>query len=78
MQVSKSSAIDDILSKHEDNDDYHPEGRPGRKPGSAKPAATGKPALRNTQAWRAIEDMRESRKLNRNLKEVYDDGTEEK
>jgi hypothetical protein len=77
MQVSKSSAIDDILSKHEDNDDYHPEGRPGRKPGSAKPAQP-KTALRNTQAWRAIEDMKESQRLNRNLKEVYDDeGAEE-
>ena len=76
MQVSKSSAIDDILSKHEDNDDYHPEGRPGRKPGSAKPAQP-KTAARNTQAWRAIEDMKESQRLNRNLKEVYDDGPEE-
>ncbi|HEX4300902.1 MAG TPA: hypothetical protein VH327_08535 [Gammaproteobacteria bacterium] len=77
MQASKSSAIDDILSKHDDNDDYHPEGRPGRKPGVAK-AAPGKPALRNTQAWRAIEDMKESQRLKRGLKEVYDeDGAEE-
>ena len=77
MQVSQSSAIDDVLSKHEDNDDYHPEGRPGRKPGAAKPAQP-KPTARNTQAWRAIEDMKDSRKLNRNLKEVYDDdGAEE-
>jgi hypothetical protein len=76
MQVSKSSAIDDILSKHDDNDDYHPEGRPGRKPGVAKPAQP-KSTARNTQAWRAIEDMKESRRLNQNLKEVYDDGAEE-
>ena len=76
MQASKSSAIDDILSKHEDNDDYHPEGRPGRKPGMPKPVAA-KQALRNTQAWRAIEDMKESQRLNRNLKEVYDEGSEE-
>ena len=50
---------------------------PDRKPGSAKPAQP-KAALRNTQVWRAIEDMKESRRLNRDLKEVYDDdGAEE-
>jgi hypothetical protein len=76
MSVSKSSAIEDILSKHEDPDHYEPEGRRGRKPGAAKPPAA-KPALRNTQAWRAIEDMRESRRLNRHLKEVYDEGAPE-
>jgi hypothetical protein len=36
------------------------------------------PELCNTQDCRAIEDMKESRRLNRNLKEVYDDdGAEE-
>jgi len=68
---ANSSAIEDILSKSDDNDDYHPEGRPGRKPGGAKPAA--RPATRNTQAWRAIEDMKESRRLDRNLKEIYEE-----
>jgi hypothetical protein len=76
MPVSKSSAIEDILSKHEDPDHYEPEGRRGRKPGVPKPPAA-KPALRNTQAWREIEDMKESRRLNRHLKEVYEDGEEE-
>jgi hypothetical protein len=76
MSVSKSSAIDDILSKHEDPDHYEPEGRRGRKPGVAKPP-TPKQALRNTQAWRAIEDMKESRRLKSNLKEVYDEGVPE-
>ena len=71
MRTSNSSAIDDILSKSDDNDDYEPEGRPGRKPGTAKPAA--RPAARNTQAWRAIEDMKENRRLDRNLKEIYEE-----
>ena len=75
MPVPKSDALDDILSKHEDNDDLPPEGRPGRKPGQPKPAS--RPQARNTQAWRAIEDMKESRRLDRNLKEVYEDGGEE-
>ena len=68
---ANSSAIEDILSKTDDNDDYTPEGRPGRKPGSAKPAP--RPAARNTQAWRAIEDMKENRRLDRNLKEIYEE-----
>ena len=72
MSAANSSAIEDILSKSDDNDDYTPEGRPGRKPGSAKPAQA-KTAARNTQAWRAIEDMKENRRLDRNLKEVYEE-----
>jgi len=71
MSASNSSALEDILSKNDDNDDYQPEGRPGRKPGGAKPAPRA-PA-RNTQAWRAIEDMKENRRLDRNLKEVYEE-----
>jgi len=67
---ANSSAIEAILSKNDDNDDYAPEGRPGRKPGSAKPAS--RPAARNTQAWRAIEDMKENQRLDRNLKEIYE------
>jgi hypothetical protein len=74
--VPKSSALDDILSKHDDNDDLPPEGRPGRKPGSAASKAPPRPAGRNTQAWRAIEDMKANRNLDRNLKEVYE-GEEE-
>ncbi|HSN18647.1 MAG TPA: hypothetical protein VLV87_10635 [Gammaproteobacteria bacterium] len=72
MSAANSSAIDEILSKSEDNDDYTPEGRPGRKPGSAKPPQP-RPSARNNQAWRAIEDMKESRRLDRNLKEVYEE-----
>ena len=72
MSAANSSPIDAILSKSDDNDDYHPEGRPGRKPGSAKPAQP-KVAARNTHAGRAIEDMKENRRLNRNLKEVYEE-----
>ena len=72
MSAANSSAIDEILSKTDDNDDYTPEGRPGRKPGSAKPAQP-KTAPRNNQAWRAIEDMKASRRLDRNLKEIYEE-----
>jgi hypothetical protein len=75
MHTSKSSAIDDILSKTGDEDGYEYEAPAARKP--APKAA--KPAARNTQAWRAIEDMKESQRLKRGLKEVYDeDGVEEK
>jgi len=74
--MPKSTALDDILSKHDDNDDLPPEGRPGRKPGSAASKAPPHPAGRNTQAWRAIEDMKASKRLDRNMKEVYDDGEE--
>lgn len=78
MPVPKPPVLDDILSKHDNDDDLPPEGRPGRKPGSAsnnRPQL--RPAARNTQAWRAIEDMRENRRLDRNLKEVYEEGDEE-
>ena len=70
MQTSKSSAIDEILSKSSDDEgfEYVPS-PPGRKP-AAKPA---KPQARNTQAWRAIEDMREKRRLDGKLKEVYEE-----
>ena len=72
MPASKSSAIDDILAKSDDHDHYEPEGRPGRKPGSAaKPAP--RPAGRNTQAWRAIEDMKDSHRLDQGLKEIYEE-----
>ena len=70
--MSKSNALDEILSSNDDNDHYEPEGRPGRKPGQAKPTAP-KPQARNTQAWRAIEDMKDNRRLDRKLKEVYED-----
>ena len=73
MSTPKSSALDQILSNHDDNNDhYEPEGRPGRKPGQTK-APAGKPQARNTQAWRAIEDMKNSRHLDSKLKEVYEE-----
>ena len=73
MPTPKSSALDDILSSHDDNNDhYEPEGRPGRKPGQPKPPA-GKSPARNTQAWRAIEDMKNNRSLDSKLKEVYEE-----
>ncbi len=72
MSTAKSSALDEILSKNEDTESYEPEGRPGRKPGQPKTAAVPRP-LRNTQAWRAIEDLKEKRRLQRNLKEVYEE-----
>lgn len=72
MPTPKSSPLDDILSNHDDNNDhYEPEGRPGRRPGQPKAAA--KPQARNTQAWRAIEDMRDKRRLDGKLKEVYEE-----
>lgn len=72
MPTPKSSALDEILSNHDDsNDHYEPEGRPGRRPGQPKTAA--KPQARNTQAWRAIEDMKENRRLDSKLKEVYEE-----
>ena len=72
MSAANSYAIDELLSKSDDHDDYTPEGRPGRKPGSAK-SAQPKAALRNNQAWRAIEDMKENRRLDRNLREIYEE-----
>lgn len=72
MHTSKSSAIEDILSKAGDDDgfEYEGPGQAGRKPGAAKAA---KPTPRNTQAWRAIEDMKEKRRLDGKLKEVYEE-----
>ena len=69
MHTSKSSAIDDILSKTGDEDGFEYEAPAARKP--APKAA--KPAGRNTQAWRAIEDMRENQRLDYTLKEVYEE-----
>ncbi|MGE5625649.1 MAG: hypothetical protein ACM3ZT_08890 [Bacillota bacterium] len=71
MHGSKSAAIDEILSKSDDSDHYEPEGRPGRKPGAAKPPV--KPQGRDRQAWRAIEDLKDNRRLDRKLKEIYDE-----
>ncbi len=72
MPTSKPTALDDILSNHDDNDHYEPEGRPGRKPGQPKPQAP-KAQARNTQAWRAIEDMKDKQRLDGKLKEVYEE-----
>lgn len=75
MHASKPPAIDDILSKTGDDEgfDYEPSA-PGRKPGSKLPSkASGKATARNLQAWRAIEDMRDKRRLDGKLKEVYEE-----
>jgi len=64
------SAIEAILSKDDDVEFHESEGRPGRKPG-VKPAV--KPVVRDRQAWRAIEDLRDSRRLDRKLKEIYEE-----
>ena len=70
----KSSALDDILSKTNDDEHFEFEGAPGRKPGiKAAPKPTGKAAGRNLQAWRTIEDMKDGKRLDRKLKEVYDE-----
>lgn len=69
MHTSKSSAIEDILSKTGDEDGYEYEAPAARKP--APKAA--KPTARNTQAWRAIEDMKETQRLGHKLKEVYEE-----
>jgi hypothetical protein len=74
MHSSKSSAIEDILSKSDDDHFEFEAGAPGRKPASKNPPKpTGKASARNTQAWRAIEDMKDSKRLDRKLKEVYDE-----
>lgn len=72
MHASKSSALEEILSKNDESDAYVPEGRPGRKPGSGQKPVQ-KPAGRNNQAWRAIEDMKNRRQLDKGLKEIYED-----
>ena len=70
MLPSKSSALDQLLAQNDDHDGYESEGRPGRKPGTAaKPAK----AQSRNQTWRTIEDMKDSRRLDRTLKEVYEE-----
>lgn len=71
----KSSALDDILSKTGDDDHFEFEaGTPGRRPGSKNPPKpAGKAAARNLQAWRAIEDLKDGKRLDRKLKEVYEE-----
>lgn len=70
----KTPGLDDILSKDDISDHYEPaEGRPGRKPGAQPKPAVPRPQGRNTQAWRAIEDLKANRRLDDHLKEVYDE-----
>ena len=75
MHASKPTAIDDILSKTGDDEGFEYEASaPGRKPGSKQPPKVpGKTAARNLQAWRAIEDMKDKRRLDGKLKEVYEE-----
>jgi hypothetical protein len=71
MSGPKTPALDEILSKDDASDHYEPvAGRPGRRPGGQ--TAPAKPQGRNTQAWRAIEDLKANRRLDDHLKEVYE------
>ena len=71
--MSKSSALEEILSRSDyaDGMDIPSPGAPGRKPASAKPPAAKH--LRTTQAWRKVEDALDNRRLDKKLKEVYED-----
>lgn len=69
MRASKSSALDELLSQHGEPDAYEGDPAAARRP-AARP---GKAPPRGTQAWRAIEDMKENRRLDRKLKEVYEE-----
>jgi len=66
----KTSALDDILSKTSDDDGFEHESPAARK---AANKASAKPSTRNTQAWRDIEEKLASRRLDRKLKEVYEE-----
>jgi len=66
----KTSALDDFLSKSGDDDSFEQETPAQRKAANRAPA---RPSSRNTQAWRAIEDKLASRRLDRKLREVYDE-----
>lgn len=69
MRDSKSSAMDEILSPSGEieNDDH--ETASVRRPA----ARAGKVLPRGSQAWRAIEDMKDKHRLDRKLKEVYEE-----
>ncbi len=69
MPRPKPPELDDILTRPAEDESAKYEVPAARKP-AAKPA---KPGPRNTQAWRAIEDMKASRRLDRGLKEIYED-----
>ena len=70
MSRSKPHAIDDILSKHNDDETAHYD-LPDNRKQAAKVAS--KPGQRNAQAWRTIEDLKANRYLDRELKEVYEE-----
>lgn len=70
MPRPKSPELDDILSKPAEDESARYDVPAARKPTSAKPV---RPGQRNAQAWRAIEDMKATRRLDRGLKEVYED-----
>ena len=74
MRNSASSAIEQILSGAGEDDAFAYDstpGAPGRKPAVKSPAPK-KPAGRNTQARRKIEDMNNELRLKTDLKEIYD------
>jgi hypothetical protein len=68
MRASKSSALDETLSLSGDTESYERETPAARKPATGP----GKSPPRGSQAWRAIEDMKDNRRLDRKLKEVYE------
>ena len=69
MSRPKPPELDDILTRPAEDETARYEVPAARKP-AAKPV---KPGLRNVQAWRAIEDMKASRRLDETLKEIYED-----
>lgn len=74
MHASNPAAIDDILSKTADDEGFDYEASaPGRKPASKLPPKTTPKVGRNVQAWREIEDLKDKRRLDGKLKEVYED-----
>lgn len=69
MPRTKPPELDDILTNTaEDESSRYEVPAAGRH--VAKPV---KPGLRKVQAWRAIEDMMATRRLDKTLKEIYED-----
>ena len=74
MHASKTTSIEDILSKAGDDDSFDFEASaPGRKPGTKSPPKMASKLGRNLQAWREIEDLKDRQRLDFKLKEVYED-----
>ena len=69
MPRPKSPELDEFLTRPAEDESARYDVPAARKP-AAKPA---KPGPRNAQAWRAIEDMKANRNLDKTLKEIYED-----